>query len=79
MKTKLSLTLLLTGLIGFGSQTIAKENEGLSKVELDQIKASCKQESKGAENPEWYADECISDRVQALKEERGLAEPKEET
>ena len=75
MKTKLSLIALLFGLIGFGSQAIAIENQGLSKVDLDQINASCKEESKGAENPQWYADECVAERVQALKEERGLAKP----
>jgi len=78
MKTKLSLIALLIGLAGFGTQAVAIENQGLNKVDLDQINATCKEESKGAENPEWYADECVAERVQALKEERGLAQPAKE-
>ena len=78
MKTKLSLIALLFGLTGFGIPLMAVENEGLNKVDLHQINASCKEESQGAENPQWYAEECVAERVQALKEERGLAKPAKE-
>ena len=78
MKTKLTAIALLTGLLGFGSQVLATENQGLSKVDLDQINAACKQESQGAENPQWYAEECAAERVHALKVERGLAQPTKE-
>ena len=75
MKTKLSTLALLLTLTGFGSQAVAIENEGLSKADLDKINATCKEESRDAENPEWYADECVTERIQALKEEMGLAQP----
>lgn len=78
MKTKLTAIALLTGLLGFGSQVLATENQGLNKVDLDQIHAACKQESQGAENPQWYAEECAADRIHALRVERGLEKPKQE-
>lgn len=78
MKTQLNALALLFTLIGFSSQAMARENESISKAELDQINASCKEESRDAENPQWYADECIAERIQALKEERGLATPAKE-
>ncbi len=78
MKTKLSALALLLTLTGFGSQAVAIENEGLSKADLDKINATCKEESRDAENPEWYADECVAERIQALKEEMGLAQPAKE-
>ena len=78
MKTKLSAIALLLSLTGFGTQALAIENQGLNKVDLDQINNVCKQESQGAENPQWYAEECAADRIHALKVERGLAKPKKE-
>jgi hypothetical protein len=78
MKTKLSLIALLLGLTGFGSQLMAVENEGLNKVDIDQINAACNEDAKDAENPQWYAEECVAERIQALKEERGLVAPAKE-
>lgn len=78
MNTKLSALALLLSLFGFAGLATANENEGISKVDLDQITAACKEESKDAENPAWYADECVAERVQALKEEKGLAQPAKE-
>ena len=78
MKINLSTVALLLFLGGFGSLVTANENQGLSKFDLDQINTSCKEESRDAENPEWYAEECIAERVQALKEERGLVQPEKE-
>lgn len=78
MKTKLSVVALLFAMTAFGSQSMAAENEGLNKADLDQINAACKNDSRDAENPEWYLSECIEEAVQALKVERGLAEPDKE-
>lgn len=78
MKTKLSALALLLALGGLSSAVVANPNDGISKVDLDQINASCKQEAEGAENPQWYAEECVAERVQALKEQRGLAQPVKE-
>lgn len=75
MKTKLSVLALLLALPGFGGLAMANETEGLNKADLDQINSTCKEESRDAENPEWYADECVTERIQALKEEKGLAQP----
>ena len=78
MNKYFTAVVLLSALLGFGAAVQAKENEGLSKADLDQINNACKQESQGAENPQWYAEECAADRIHALKVERGLAKPKKE-
>ena len=44
--------------------------EDMQSAEQD-IKAECKEESKNAESPEIYFEECVADRLQALKEEQG--------
>lgn len=79
MKTKLTVLATLLTLFGFANLAMANENEGLSKVDLDQINAACKEESRDAENPSWYAEECVDERIQALKEEKGLVQPNEES
>jgi len=79
MKMKLSALALLFALSGAGFQAMAAENEGIDQAEIDEIKTNCKEESQGAENPEWYAQECADERIQALKEERSLVTPKEES
>ena len=75
MKTKLGTLALLSALAGLSSVAVANSNDGINKVELEQIHAACKEEARGAENPQWYAEECVDERVQALKVERGLAQP----
>lgn len=77
MTKQLSALVLLLAMGGFSASVFAATNQGLSKQELDEINASCREESQGAENPQWYADECVDERIQALKEERGLAQPEE--
>jgi len=73
-----ALVVLLT-VAGFSTSVFASQNEDLSKVELDQIKNACKEDARDAENPQWYADECVDERIQALKEEKGLVKPKEDS
>ena len=36
-----------------------------------EIKAECVAESKNTENPEIYIEECVADRMQALKDAEG--------
>jgi len=78
MKTQLSALALLLLLSGFGSLAMANENQGLDKSELDKINAYCKEDARDAETPEWYAQECVDEGIQALKEEKGLAQPAKE-
>ena len=78
MNKYLTAVVLLSALLGFGASVQAKENEGLSKADLEQINNVCKQEAKDAENPQWYVEECVADRTHELKVERGLAQPKKE-
>lgn len=35
------------------------------------IKSECKEESKQAESPEIYYEECVAERLQALRDEQG--------
>ena len=79
MNTKLTTLVLLLSLFGFGSLAVAGQNEGLSKDEVDQITNICTEESRDAEIPKEYAEECIAERVQAMKEDKGLVKPKEES
>lgn len=78
LKLKLSVLALLLTFFGFGQLVIANENQGLSLEEMDQIKATCKEDSRDAENPEYYMEECISQTIQAVKEEKGLVETAKE-
>lgn len=79
MKMRLSLFALLFGLLGISFQSVAMENEGIQQEEIDEIKAVCKEDARDAEDPAWYAKECVDDRIQAIKEERGLVKPKDES
>ena len=79
MRMKFNVLALLFALSGVGFQAVASQNEGIDQAEIDEIVASCKEESQGAENPEAYSKECADERIQALKEERGLAVPKEQS
>ncbi len=78
MKIKLSILTLLLTLSGFGTLALANENQDLSTMELDQIKATCKEDSRDTENLEYYTQECINEGISALKEERGLVVPDKE-
>ncbi len=62
-----ALSILLAGLLSFNSFAYA---EDMQEAE-DAIKAECKEESQNAESPELYYDECVADRLQALKDEQG--------
>ncbi|MDH5407605.1 MAG: hypothetical protein OEZ33_09120 [Gammaproteobacteria bacterium] len=79
MKMKLSMLAMLFALFGTGFQAVAAENEGIQQAEIDEIKAACKADARDAEDPAWYAKECVDDRIQAIKEERGLVKSKDES
>jgi len=78
MKTKLSVLVLSLTMTISSAAVMAEENKGISKAELEKINIECKEDSRDAVNPEWYADECIAERVQALKEDLGLAQPEKD-
>jgi len=78
MKSKLSVLVFLLSLLSFGHLAIANENQELSNEDLDEIKSLCQEESTGAENPQSFVSDCVADRIQALKEEKGLAQPNKE-
>lgn len=73
MKTKLSVALLLT-FFGFSQLASADESQTLSQSEVDQIKATCKEDSHDAINPELYVEQCVSEMTQSLKEEKGIVD-----
>ncbi|MDH5179181.1 MAG: hypothetical protein OEZ39_17830 [Gammaproteobacteria bacterium] len=78
MKMKAGLIALVFATNGIALTAVANPNEGITEVELEQIKLSCKAEAKDAVTPEWYEQECISDSIQALKEQKGIAQPVKE-
>jgi len=59
------LFMVLAGLLSFNSFA-----EDMQPAE-DVIKAECREDSKNAESPEIYYEECVADRLQALKDEQG--------
>lgn len=79
MKMKAGIIALLFAMSGFVATAYAESEASISQAEMEDIKASCKDEAKDAVTPDWYEQECVNDRVQALKEEKGIAEPKEQS
>lgn len=65
MKNHILMLLLAAGLLSFNSYA-----QDMQAAE-ESIKAECKEESKNAESPEIYFEECVADRMQALKDEQG--------
>jgi len=60
----MALLMMLSSLISVNSYA-----EEANSAE-DAIKAECKDESQGAESPEIYYEECVSERLQVLKDEQ---------
>ena len=67
MKTKFVLTVLSL----FAALSVCNVYAEDTQAAEDQIKAECKEESKNAESPEIYLEECVADRLQALKDSEG--------
>lgn len=65
---KTFITLLLITLSG-SAITFSVQAEDMQAAEQD-IKAECREESKNAETPEIYYEECVADRLQALQEQQ---------
>ena len=61
----ISMTALLASLFAANSYAL-----DMQAAEAE-IKAECVAESKNAENPEIYIEECVADRMQALKDAEG--------
>lgn len=67
MKKTIFMSLLSMSLGLFSLNSYAEEQQAAEQA----IQAECKEESKSAESPEIYFEECVADRMQALKEEQG--------
>ena len=68
MKKNVLLVPLFIILSGF--MTVNSYAEDTQTAE-ETIKTECKDESKDAESPEIYYEECVAERMQALRDEQG--------
>ena len=64
MKKLLLLGLMLAGFSGFLSA-----NTETGQEQMEAITAECKQEAEGAIDADIYAENCVEEKLQALKEE----------
>jgi len=63
----MTLSALMAGLLSLNTFAYAEDMQAAEEA----IKAECKEESQSAETPELYYEECVADRMQALKDEQG--------
>lgn len=64
----LVLTLLMAAAGAKAMNNVAEDDMAAAEAT---ITAECKDESKQAESPEIYFDECVAERLQALRDEQG--------
>ena len=67
MKTKL----LMSALGLFAALSVGNVQAQDMQAAEQQIRAECQEESKNAESPEIYVEECVADRMQAINAEQG--------
>ena len=63
--------LLLLGLLLAGFSTGLYANTETSQEQLDVITTECRQEAEGAVDADIYAENCVEEKLQALKEQSG--------
>lgn len=63
--------LLLLGLVLTGYSTGLYANTEIAQEQLDVITTECKQEAQGAVDADIYAENCVEEKLQALKEQSG--------
>ncbi|MDH5444980.1 MAG: hypothetical protein OEY52_05445 [Gammaproteobacteria bacterium] len=66
---KIKFLMMTLGLMAAFSVSSVQASD-MNAAEAD-IKAECKEESKNAESPEIYFEECVADKMQALRDEQG--------
>lgn len=54
----------------FANLPFAAYAQDLQAVEAE-IRAECVEESKNAENPEIYIEECVADKMQSIRDSQG--------
>lgn len=64
-------TLVMTMLVMLSGYLPLYSHAEDTMAEEEAIKADCKEESKNAESPEIYYEECVADKLQALKDSQG--------
>ena len=69
MKKLLLLGLMLTGFSG-----VLSANTETDQEQINVITAECKQEAEGAIDAAIYAENCVEEKLQALKEKSGQSE-----
>ena len=71
-----SLAILLGTLFG---ATTAMADAAKQAIDMNAIKAACQEEAKGALYPQEYAEECVNEKVEALKAQEQGQEAKDES
>ena len=66
---KKQMSILILSLLA-SSMSFSVQAEAANSAEED-IKTECREESKNAEVPEIYYEECVADKLQALKDQQG--------
>lgn len=68
------ISVYILGLFFAGISANLSATTDIDQSQLDAITTECKQEAKGAVYEDIYAENCVEEKLQALKEQSGQGE-----